>query len=277
MKIYRLINKFDGEPIVAGVRIESIDTPENFGSEYSLTESEKQPRKFINIPIQTDFKNNGYSDLINEISLKEKENNINTVIDRETIKYNLAEINSNTLTNLNIKFNFYNQTTNTYGNDWVEAGFTNTEINEKRNSLTKSFFKMDFYDSDDQNKKNYLFSEFLNVGTNNSPNFSFNRIYWLKNDPRFIDGDSYRPLYFDVSFFNAKDGTIRKFINKEITTPATSPTFSSYKNNKQWRFAEFRIVNPNTINTISKNRVFYVQQPRNNNTNTEIIFSEIRF
>lgn len=279
MKIYRLRNNFDGESIAGGSKIEESTSLNDIGFNEPKIGSIRQPQKFITLPFLTDFRNNGYQDLINKMAQEEKEKNVNTVIDRETIKYTSAIIDTQEPSSLNIRFNFFNRDTQTYGEDWVTAGFTNTEINEKRNSLTKSFFKLDFYDSDEQNNKNYLFSEFLNVNLNGTTTFPFTRLYWLKNDPNFIQLNTYRTLYFDATFFNAKDGSVRRFINR-YNQVTGGITLTQYRDNKQWRYAKLRVLNPYGLlnNSIfSNNRLFYVEQPYNNNTDSEIIFSEIEF
>ena len=60
-----------------------------------------------NIPIffSESTKNNGYSDLIREIYTNEKENNVNDVIDNETIKFNSADLNGDR-PNDSLKINF---------------------------------------------------------------------------------------------------------------------------------------------------------------------------
>lgn len=279
MKIYRLTNNFSGEKIAGGSKIEESNNRNNTSFVGSETDTPKQPLKFITLPFLTDFRNNGYQDLIAKLSKEEEEKNVNTVIDRETIKYTPANLGTQTPSNLNIVFNFYNSDTDTYGTDWLTAGFTQEDIDNKKNALTKSFFKLDFYDSSDQNNNNYLFSEFLNVNLNTTTTFPLNRLYWLKNDPKFIEQNTFRELYFDATFFNAKDGSVRRFINKSINV-SNLITLSMYRDNKQWRYSKLRFLNPytivNTTASVNNNRIFYVE-PVNGNTDSEIIFSEIKF
>ena len=192
MKVYRLANNFNSESIFGGANLEPSVSPEG-NTFFPNTDGSKdsfavrQPRKFISVPILTDFRNNGYQDLINRLAEEEKQKNVNTVIDRETIKYTSANLGTQTQSNLSIKFIFFDKDQQTYGSDWLTAGFTQEEISESRNALTKSFFRLDFYDSIDQNNSNYLFSEFLNVNLNQTTTFPFSRLYWLKNDPKFIE------------------------------------------------------------------------------------------
>ena len=121
-----------------------------------------------------------------------------------------------------------------------------------------------------------MFSEFINIGTNTTnTNFTFDRIFWLKNDTKFINEDTYRIFYFNVIFFNAKNGTTKKMINKNMNQPLS---LDEYKNNPDWRFAQITVLNPyNNTNLIgNKNRVFYIE-PINGNTDELITFSELKF
>lgn len=233
-----------------------------------------EPVKFLTLPINLNFSDNGYSDLINEIIDSEIGKVTNSISDRETLKFNSAIYNTSQKSNLRIDFYFIN-TANTFSTSFLNAGFTTDDITNSRNRLTKSFFKLDFYDSNNETERNYLFSEFLSVNLQNTASFSFNRLFWLKNDDKFIKNKTYRTLYFDATFFNAKDGTVRKFINRDI--PSTL-TLSQYNSNLNWRSAKLKVLNPytETNNLISNyNKVFYVE-PINGNTDSVINFIEIK-
>lgn len=258
MEHYSLKNTFNGA---------------NFYTDGELLNT-SEPTKFLSIPINLSIDNTGYEDVINQIISDEVNKNVNLVNDRETIKFSSAIYNTSEKSNLKFKF-YFSSTAGTYGDSFIYAGFTQDDITNVKNRLTKSFFKLDFYDGEDDNK-NYLFSEFINVNLNvNSTTFDFNRIYWLKNDTKFINENTYRKLYFDVTFFNAKDGSIKKFINRNIPSAVY---INEYKNNPSWRYSEFRVLNPYTnVNNLSfnNNKVFYVE-PRNGNTDTLINFVEIK-
>lgn len=236
-----------------------------------------QPVKSLSLPINMSFKNNGYSDLINQLVLEEKEKNVNTVVDKETIKFTSASGGTSQDTQLKIRFEI--STGSGVGStSWSSYGFDPSDISNKKNALTKSFFKLDFYDSNNNNTKNYLFSEFLGVNLNDTSEFDFNRIFWLKNDPKFIDEGTYRDLYFDATFFNAKDGSTIKFINYNAGNSQFFPNINTFKSNPSWRFAKFRVLNPYTeVNNLSSNnnRVFYVESI-NNNTDELIVFREAK-
>jgi len=228
--------------------------------------------KFISIPLNLSFDNNGREDVLNKIIKEEVNTTINPFIDLETFKFNSCVYGTSTPTVPVLNFYFVN-TANTYNVNFINAGFTNDDIATSKNRLTKSFFRLDFYDGIDD-KRNFLFSEFLSVNLNQTPSFTLNRIFWLKNDSNFLNGE-YRYMYFDVTFFNAKDGTIKKFLNKPSVGPTT---IIDYRNNPEWRFVKIKVLNPyTTVNNSNSNynRVFYIE-PINGNTDTLINFSEIK-
>jgi len=234
-----------------------------------------QPVKSIAIPISMSFKNNGYSDIINTIAKEEKENNINVVIDKETTMFKAALENTSELSHPRMEFYFYGDN-NVYDNSFISAGFESSDIEKSTNRLVKSFFRLDFYDSSNEKQQNFLFSEFLNVNLNKNPSFVFDRIFWLKRDTKFIDDNTYRDLFIEASFFNSKDGTIRRFINKDAVTAVT---IDEYKNNPSWRFTRIKVLNPytstNTINA-NNNKLFYIYNGINDNTDNTIKFVEVK-
>lgn len=256
MEYYTLNNKF---------------TTLNYFTDGSLINT-IEDSKFISIPLNLSADNNGYEDVINTIIQKEVNLTINPFIDLETFKFSASQYNTSTPSTPVLNFYFVNSA-NTYNVSFINAGFTNDDILNTKNRLTKSFFRLDFYDGIDE-KRNFLFSEFLSVNLNQTPSFVLDRIFWIKNDTNFINGE-YRYMYFDATFFNAKDGTIKKFINKPLVGPVT---INDYKSHPEWRFVKIKVLNPYTEvnNTTSNyNRVFYIE-PINNNTDTLINFSEIK-
>jgi len=254
MEKYTINNTFSGE---------------TFFTEGYLSNT-SQPVKFIRIPINMRFDNNGIEDVVGKIIQDEVNATINPFVDLETIKFNSAVYGTSNFSNLNIRFNFASDSS-TFGNDFYKAGFTSDDINNKRNRLTRSFFKLDFYDNTGDTA-NFLFSEYLSVNLNSIPTFDFKRLFWIKEDQKFSEGIS-REVYFDVTFYSAKDGSIRKFLNK---SPG-AVSLTQYKSNPSWRFAKLKILNPfTTVNNTNSNynRVFYVE-PINGNTDNLITFSEL--
>jgi len=228
--------------------------------------------KLVNIPLNLEFKNNGYSDLVTRIAEEEKQKNVNLIVDAEKMRFYSAKYGESTRVG-DTKLKFYFKGGSVYGNNFLSAGFSENDINNNRNKLTKSFFRLDFYDSNIENTQNFLFSEQLYVGLNTTPTFDFNFIYWVKNDTKFVSESSYRKLYFSVTFFNAKDGTTKKFINTNINNDIT---LNNYKTNKEVRFVELRVLNPFIDQPLigNKNNLFYIE-PINGNTDNLITFTEL--
>lgn len=227
----------------------------------------------ITIPFSEQTKDNGYEDLINKLYIEEKDNNVNVPIDNEKIKFNSASGGTENLTNTQIKFNFYNTETNTFQDSYLAAGFTQEEIDERRNNVLNSFYRIDFYDSPNQREQNFLFSEFLNIDNPTTTTFPFRRVFYQKEDKKFTEENTFVNLYFEVVFFDAKSGVVRNLIN---TPASTTLTLSQYNANPNWRFCKIKVLNPyfTEPNVGSLNKIFYVE-PINGNTSGEINFTEL--
>tara|TARA_B100000927_G_C16376557_1_gene433709 strand:+ start:147 stop:974 length:828 start_codon:yes stop_codon:yes gene_type:complete len=239
--------------------------------------------KSIPITLNSQNRDTGYEDVVNNLFKENEKKVINPFVDTEKIKFNSAkrivEGGFYVYSDLKLKFYFSSHDNpnivSTPATNWESAGFTPDEINNSLNSLRFSFFRVDFYDSENTREQNFLFSEFLTVGFNQTTQFSFNRLYWFKEDQNFKN-DTYVDLYFDVTFFNAKNGSSVRFINK--TNPEVDATVESYNQNPDWRFTKIRLLNPyfNLLGVGSTNKVFYVD-PRNDNQDDLINFTELHF
>jgi hypothetical protein len=247
----------------------------NFISDGQLAGAEVFSKNIL-IPFNQQNKNDGYESLANQLFIEEKNKTINITSDNEKIKFKSANYGQQNNSNLDISFYFYNTQTGNLENNYKAAGFTQEEITGLTNNITNSFYRLDFYDSDDFSSQNFLFSEFLNIYQNTtSTSFPLKRLFWLKNDPKFIKENTFRTLYFEATFFDSKTGIIKKFINSPSGT--NTLTLSQYNANPQWRFAKLRLLNPYiTQNNVgSLNRIFYVE-PSNGNTDDTIIFNEVK-
>lgn len=232
----------------------------------------------ISIPVSQQNRNNGYSELINELYLEEKSKNTNNQIDNETLKFKASNYDAplfsdESIISPKINFYFYDNSNNSFGNNYQSAGFTDDEVNEKRNNLVNSFYRLDFYDSSNQREQNFLFSEFLNVNTNVTPSFPFNNFFYRKEDDNFIKENSFVEIYLEVLFFNAKTGIIKNLINSPSSQVIS---LSQYNANPEWRFAKIKILNPyfNEPNVGSLNKIFRIE-PINGNNDNEIKFTEL--
>jgi len=239
--------------------------------------------KSIPITLNSQTRDTGYEDVVNNLFKENEKKVINPFVDTEKIKFNSAkrivEGGFYVYSDLKLSFYFSSQDdpniSSLPANNWESAGFTPDEIDNSLNSLKFSFFRIDFYDSENTREQNFLFSEFLTVGFNQTTQFNFNRLYWFKEDQNFKN-DTYVDLYFDVTFFNAKNGSNVRFINK--TNPEIGTTVESYNQNPDWRFTKIRLLNPyfNLLDVGSTNKVFYVD-PRNDNQDDLINFTELHF
>lgn len=231
----------------------------------------------LTFPILNTTSNNGYEELLRGIVREEKRKVSNEIKDAEKIRFRVAKHQTDELlgSGLNIRFFFKNN--NSYNNNWLAAGFSQEDISEGRRRLTKSFFRLDFYDSNVENEQNYLYSEFLDVGNKQSPTFNLPGIFWIKNEKNFINGSiNYKDLYISVKFFNASNGVTKSFINP----PNQADTdLSDLNNNLSIKYARVRLLNPynnDLSNFSSKKKIFWVI-PEDGNTDNQIIFTELNF
>lgn len=216
--------------------------------------------KYINIPIEVDFDSVGREDLIKEYEQDVVEQVINPIEDFEVNRfshlrwYDTENANYNTSIEYNFQFYDYNQTitANTVTNQsWQTSytastnstsfsgrSFTNKELYYYVNSFKRSFFKLDFYDSQDPLNQKIYFTIIIptqqglktptNIGSNrvqlqrivdvNVPNFILDFvgdkegffIYWLKD----ISYYNITEFYMSAKFFNAKIGEFIRLINR---------------------------------------------------------------
>jgi len=231
--------------------------------------------KNVTIPINLKLEPTDYSDDINDFVQREKKKSINPIIDVEKVKY----IPQN-YTPVKITFRFYDKPSNsftTYGG-YQSAGLEYIKTINK-NSFSRSFFRLYFYDSNDTNTQNLLLTEDINtleyINTTGAiaPIFELKRIFWLKNDTLFTGNTiNSRRVYVDARFFNAKTGRVHRFINTPLTV-VTPITINDLANNQGWKSSKMLILNPKSNNG---NRHFKVdlQSPAGANLQNEITFTE---
>jgi hypothetical protein len=171
---------------------------------------------------------------------------LNPIIDFETTKFANKEYNvNNTLkTEINYEFNFFNYltpplsaTTSDWGSDYENTSFTDSEIYYFANSFKNSFFKLDFYDTNQTENQTILLSIIIPTqqgvkepGTIGpplnqtsvevkKPKFVLDYtgsdkegfyVYWLK-DRNYLDINQF---YVSAKFFNAKKGQFIRMVNK---------------------------------------------------------------
>jgi hypothetical protein len=214
--------------------------------------------KYLNIPIEMKWDFTGKDDSIDEYQKTILEEIIGIANDFEICRFahqEYLDVNLRTKTNINYEFNFYNYslpitaatvTTSNWDDTYLNLGFTTPEIYYFRKPFTKSFFKLDFYDTPNDVTQNIYFSiilpvqqgEFQNVNlsaivTNvniRKPKFSLDYlgdkegffIYWLR-DRNYIDIDEF---YMSAKFFNGRTGNFIRMMNRPQITPFTPSLFT---------------------------------------------------
>ena len=209
----------------------------------------------INIPIGNNSGMVGQQEIIEKDFIDIEVNKaVNDIFDYEKVK--LIPIHDNTdgpLDNITYVVNLLDTTLNNFNTSlkWSDITFTDDDLRFKKKSFTKSFLKLDFYDSDLLSNQNLvssitLFPEFSNEDMSNGSipqavNYpvSFKLGNSLFNDPSlFVDNskssegfslyhfkDEVLPnplppknLYMKATFNNAKNGTSTGLMSSNSTT-----------------------------------------------------------
>jgi hypothetical protein len=209
----------------------------------------------INIPIGNNSGMVGQQEIIEKDFIDIEVNKaVNDIFDYEKVK--LIPIHDNTdgpLDNITYVVNLLDTTLNNFNTSlkWSDITFTDDDLRFKKKSFTKSFLKLDFYDSDLLSNQNLvssitLFPDFTNEDmiTGSIPqavnySVSFKLGNSLFNDPSlFVDNskssegfslyhfkDEVLPnplppkkLYMKATFNNAKNGTSTGLMSSDITT-----------------------------------------------------------
>lgn len=207
--------------------------------------------KSIQLPIELKWDNLGQSD---SIELWEK-NAISEVIglakDFDILRFANDEYGTTQQSSVNYKFYFYNESTNSWDNNYTAAGFTTEENYYISNSFERSFFKLDFYDTTDNNNQTIYFTVILPIQTGEEdsvsispylPNVSVERpefildytknregffLYWMR-DKKFLNLDTF---YMSAKFFDAKKGV---FVRMMTVNPSTLPDSTSFDTGKYY-------------------------------------------
>lgn len=241
--------------------------------------------KFINIPVNIKFDNVGREEGINEFEIDVVGDIINGIDDFETTKYANAPYPTNqSLTSINYQFNFFNSfvpVLTAVSSDWyvdyTYQGFTSSELYYFANSFKKSFFKLDFYDSNKSENQRAYFSVILptqqgtkipaSIGPTvvdvKQPNFILDYvgadkegffIYWLKERDYININD----FYVSVKFFNGKTGQFIRFMNEPQSTLSGTDKFSFDKS----LYFYYKVV----LDVNNYEYEIFKQQPQSNGT-----------
>ena len=209
---------------------------------------QNQIEAYLNIPINMDWDFSGRDQAIVEYETQMVKEVLGLPLDFETARFANNQYNNGD-TEVNYEFNFYNYqlpitantvTTANWGISYLNRGFSSEQIFYYRPPFTKSFFKLDFYDTpDEKTQKNYITivipvtqgqKQLIQIQTLsgsqliNKPKYNLDYIgdkegffiYWLR-DRDYIDLTRF---YMSAKFFDGRQGVFVRMTN----TPQTQIT-----------------------------------------------------
>lgn len=206
----------------------------------------------LTIPIEINWDFYGRDDSIEVYQEDVIEKIIGTPDDFEVIRFAHDSYGKYEQTSLTYEFNFYSgvpnnvtaSTLNDWGVSYINEGFTLSELYTRAKPFTKSFFKLDFYDSTDGTKQINCFTVILPASKSdffttdlttyiknikvNTPTYILDYLtqpgsygvkegffyYWLKSR-KFVNIDTF---YMTIKFFDAKLGVFVRM----MTVPQSS-------------------------------------------------------
>jgi hypothetical protein len=206
----------------------------------------KGNEEYINIPLEITFDMEGRGDMIREWEEEVIKDILNPINDFEVSKFAHKDyiIKNNLKTEINYEFNFFdyltppfNASITNWAIDYENASFTDSEIYYFANSFKNSFFKLDFYDTNQTENQTNLLSIIIPTqqglkepGTIGpplnqtavevkKPKFVLDYtgadkegfyVYWLK-DKNYLNTTEF---YVSAKFFNAKKGQFIRMVNE---------------------------------------------------------------
>jgi hypothetical protein len=199
--------------------------------------------KYINLPVEIKWDFYGRDDSLEEYVEEVLKDIIGVAEDFEVGRFSHNEytedLNPNIQTSVNYDFHFFNGANidTSTNSDWqisyIPEGFTPQEVYYYRKPFTKSFFKLDFYDTPNPiSQKNYFtviipvqqgrfqsttISPFRPDVDIRVPSYTLDYVgdkegfflYWLRNT-EFINISTF---YMSAKFFDAKEGVFVKMMN----------------------------------------------------------------
>jgi len=203
--------------------------------------------KQLDIPLEIKWDFSERDQAIDEYQKSVVEEVVGKPIDFELSRFAHKEYLSNTLnqfiTKINYEFYFFNtgqtiSNVTSWTNSYIPLGFSNNEIYSYVKPFTKSFFKLDFYDTKTEaSQKNYFtiilpvqqgefdtvtISPFLTNAEIRKPKYGLDYIgdkegffiYWLR-EQAYLDIDEF---YMSAKFFNARTGKFITMMNRPQST-----------------------------------------------------------
>lgn len=239
--------------------------------------------KEITIPLEIDWDFTGQQQSIELYEDEVTKEVIGNGYDFEVTRFPHDKDDVTQKTEINYEFFFYSggPTNNSlsWNQSYTSEGFTVSDIYYFSNNFSKSFFKLDFYDTiDDKRQTNYITvilpttQGFKTGATLNYspalikyPKFKLDYvgdkegffIYWLKS----LDFLPINTFYMTAKFYNAKTGKFVKMMNTPQYTFSGDPTtFDALK------YFYYRVV----FNYVSKTYRVYEFDPLNTTTNIRV-------
>lgn len=243
---------------------------------------------FINIPIEMVWDFGGRTDSVEEYQKDMVKEVLGLPSDFEVARFSHKEfLNGNT--ELNHLFHFFDNsvlvtaaTSSNWVVDYQVEGFNVTDLYYFNKPFTKSFFKLDFYDTPDQKTQNLYFTIILPVqqGLTQSvvlnpiignvdvkiPNMILDYIgdkegyfiYWLRN----TDYININEFYMSGKFFNGRDGIFKVMTNTPQSNITPNPfNFDPIKYYYYKVILDYPTKTYQIINTITNLRVGETTSP----------------
>tara|TARA_R110002020_G_scaffold113236_9_gene260388 strand:- start:22967 stop:23680 length:714 start_codon:yes stop_codon:yes gene_type:complete len=195
----------------------------------------------ISMPPSTSFTQLGLTETIDELVAIETNNSLNPFSDGERIAYKSSDPGG-----ININFRFLNRNTNTYEQDYSAAGF-NTVTGLTKNSFTKSYFRLYFYDENSPENRNLMSFEDLDAIGTKQPTFNLKRIFWDRNYELFNKTNDNKNLYIIGRFFSALNGKVYDFYNLPLSYTAPI-NITQYSQNGGYWTSPIMVINPKINN-----------------------------
>lgn len=239
--------------------------------------------KEISIPIEINWDFTGQDQSIELYEDEVTKQIIGNGYDFEVTRFTHDKDTITNKTEINYEFYFYSggalNTNSSWNSSYFSEGLTVKDIYYFSNDFTKSFFKLDFYDSIDEKKQTNYITVIIpttqGLKTNSLlgitpvqikiPKFKLDYvgdkegffIYWLKS----LDFLNINTFYMTAKFYNAKTGQFIKMMNQPQSTFAADPTsFDSLK------YFYYRVV----FDYINKSYRVYEFDPTNTTTNIRV-------
>jgi hypothetical protein len=201
----------------------------------------------IKIPLISNDNFVGYQQEIDSLTQVTSNDLVNPELDVEVRRFRYDPL----VSQANLVFFFYDNTTNTYISNLTSNDFTIDELKNNSSCVLNSFYVLDFYDTYDVNTQSKIFTTYLtkiNEGYTGVyyPRYKIhetykNQLYYWYVPQSFINSQTASTVvgYVKLSFFNGKTGNIVSFTNNDsVTTTSQKLFFKVQLNlyNKTWKF-----------------------------------------